>query len=592
MKDALVRMKQGKSNSPEIQEPGYRFASLTLESDGTLRRGSTSIHLPPKELEALRLLLAHAGETVSPLQLKKALWGDVHVTEDSVPRCISSLRARLKPEECIQTVYKRGYRISVQVRRHGIVSQGWQPRLAIMPFVTGLNVPEYLGRAITEQTVARLRSTRLAPGMMQAMDSVFTLAERGLSSNQVGEALHADLVLKGSLSLLPAHYRLRAEMIRVEDGAQIWVEDLLAARTHGAGVESELVDRLVSRLGNGEISLNAAAAVLEEDGNPARREAIELFQRGHHESQTLQRRRMEGGQQLLLRATELDPSLIAAHVDLANLCITQAFLGFVAPSAAAEMVRRCAHAILGRFPGAEAILPALGWVRFHADHDLNGALEAFAASAHLPHDTCTTRARVMFALSRHRFGEAIELLKAALNEDPYSPWLHARLGWACHLAGEGAISLDQIERVITMCPRHEAAVLYGSVILSWHGDAKRGVQVAEELIQRSPQFDMATAVHGYALACTDRRDEARAILERLQWQSRERYVLRSFVPAVYVALGDLEGAVAELRAVEEARCPWFFQMLADPRLKPLRRHPEFVRMQQTLARIEAAARTQ
>jgi tetratricopeptide (TPR) repeat protein len=198
----------------------------------------------------------------------------------------------------------------------------------------------------------------------------------------------------------------------------------------------------------------------------------------------------------------------------------------------------------------------------------------------------------MFALSRHRFGEAIELLSAALREDPYSPWLNARLGWAYHLEGERSLSREQIERAVTMCPHHEAGALYAGVILAWQGDAKRAVQLAEELTRRSPHLDVAMAVHGYALACAERRDESRATLERLQWLSRERYVLRSFTPAICVALGDLEGAVSELRAAEEVRCPWFFQMLADPRLKPLHAHPEFARLQGTLSRAEATAAPQ
>jgi hypothetical protein len=86
-----------------------------------------------------------------------------------------------------------------------------------------------------------------------------------------------------------------------------------------------------------------------------------------------------------------------------------------------------------------------------------------------------------------------------------------------------------------------------------------------------------------------RTDEARTILERLEWLSRERYVLSSFTPAVYVAFGDLDAAVAELRIAEQVRCPWFFQMLADPRLKPLHGHPEFDRMLAILTCMEAAA---
>jgi len=75
----------------------------------------------------------------------------------------------------------------------------------------------------------------------------------------------------------------------------------------------------------------------------------------------------------------------------------------------------------------------------------------------------------------------------------------------------------------------------------------------------------------------------------MQWLSRERFVLNSFNPAVHVALGDLDTALSELRAADETRCPWFFQMLADPRLKPLHGRAEFVEMQSILTGMEAAA---
>ena len=48
------------------------FGQLRLEADGTLYHGDALIHLAPKELAALQLLLAHAGQVVSPAQLKQA----------------------------------------------------------------------------------------------------------------------------------------------------------------------------------------------------------------------------------------------------------------------------------------------------------------------------------------------------------------------------------------------------------------------------------------------------------------------------------------------------------------------------------------
>jgi tetratricopeptide (TPR) repeat protein len=379
-------------------------------------------------------------------------------------------------------------------------------------------------------------------------------------------------------------------MIRVADGTQIWIEDVLVPNTRIAGLETELAQRLLVRLQGGGLSLSAAAARTGgEDANPSHREAYEFFLRGHDEWQTPQRHRVQDGMQHLFRAIELDPSLIPAYIDLAHACIAQAFYGFMSPALAAEQVRLAAASIPPSVEGAEAILPAVGWVKFHVDHDLTGAIRAFATSSHLPHEAAITRLRSMFALSRHRFSEAISMLTAALNSDPFSPWLIARLAWAYHLAGDTERSVEHAERALEVSPNHEGASLYGSMILAFNGSADRAVSLAENLVRRSPYFDLATAVHGYALACAGNREEARTILERLQWLSRERFVLSSFTPALFVAVGDLDGAMAELNTAAEVRCPWFFQMLADPRLKPLHDRADFAKLQKILERMEISA---
>jgi len=225
------------------------FAGFRLEPDGSLFRGKSVVHLPPRELAALRLLLANVGQIVTPSQLKQALWGDVHVTADSVPKCLSSLRARLQPEDCIQTVYKRGYRLMAEVRGAEppdgeAISKLSTPRLAIPPFVSGVGVPEHLGIAVAEETIVRLSNARSPYASILARDSVFTLAARGFTAQQIGEALHADLVLAGTIRAISSQFMLRVEMICVADGVQIWVEDLLVERTRIAELESDLADRL------------------------------------------------------------------------------------------------------------------------------------------------------------------------------------------------------------------------------------------------------------------------------------------------------------------------------------------------------------
>jgi DNA-binding winged helix-turn-helix (wHTH) protein/tetratricopeptide (TPR) repeat protein len=585
-------------------EPAYCFAGLRLERDGTLRRADAVVHLASEELAALQFLLVHAGQIVSSQQLKQALWGDAQVGMGSVAKCLSSLRARLEPTDCIQIIEKRGYRISVETQRGGEAAEAhW--RLAILPITTNYLVAEHLGAAIAEETIARLANLRPSHLALLPRDSVFTLARRKLATQEIGKALDADLVLTGTLSAVSAHFRLRTEMVRVADGAPIWVDDLLVEKNRLAGLESELAERLFFRLGHefsavdtwpskekGEVvTLTAAAAPSEALNQSCRQEAYEAFLHGHHEWQTLERHRMQDGLRQLQLAIELDPTLLAAKTDLVQLCITQAVYGYMAPTVEAELVRHTA-ATIDDLHKAEAILPALGWINFHVDHNLGEALRAFSLSAHLHHSQWTTRARSIFALSRHRFDEAISLLRAAIRVDPFSPWLHNRLAWAYHLAGERKQSMEQIHRALTLFPEHEVNGLYGAIIFAYNGEAARGSKLAQHLTQVSPYFDLVTAVHAYTLACEGRKDEALAKLERLQWLSRERFVLRAFNPAVYVALGDQESAMAELRAAEESRCPWFFQALADPRLEPLRGQAEFERMRSILPRMEAEASSQ
>ena len=573
----------------DLAEPTVTFAGFRLEPDGTLFRGPSIVHLPARELAALRMLLAHAGQIVTPQHLLQELWGGVHVSADSVPKCLSSLRARLAPEECIQTVYKRGYRFSAQVRHQHASAADVLPRLAIMPFEAGSGFPAHLGLGVVEETIDRLVNLRPAVVSVLARDSVFALARDSRTALAIGQELNADYVLTGTLRALPAHYRLRASMIRVEDGAEIWVEDLLVERDQIGALESELVGRVAFRLGSKLVSISAAAQPPRAEVEPQRLEAYHSYLKSRFQCQTLERHRLQDGFQQLLRATEIDPSLTTAQVDLAHLCCVQAFYGFMSPAVAAQNIRRAAQAIPEYTTHAEMAMPAVGWISYHVDRDLRTAIDSFSRSSGLPYDSRFSRLRVMFALSRHRFDEAIELMHVALREDPFSPLLQARMAWALHLAGRGEESLNQIRRAFQLFPTYEWVSVYGSIIASASGEAAWGLQLAEELAQRHPYFDIATATHAYALARSGRGGEASALLERLQWLSRERFVLRSFTAAVYVALADSRSALAELQMSDESRCPWFFQMLADPRLRPLEQSPEFAAMKAMHAAMEQDA---
>ncbi|MGD0346511.1 MAG: hypothetical protein ABSA85_07135 [Terracidiphilus sp.] len=464
------------------------------------------------------------------------------------------------------------------------------PVLAILPFSTGYEVPEYLGLAVAEQAMEQLRRARPATVSIAARDSACALARRGLDAQQIGKMLHAEFILTGQVLATPGRHRVRVEMMRVEDGASLWVEDVIAKRELVAELTGELVNRVTSRLHAEGIRIEAraeAAPAVKREISQAQREAHELYLRARHEWLSIERHRMQDAMGRLLRAVELDPALMAARVDLAHLAIMQCVYGYLSPRIAAATVRRAADGIPGLNEQAEALLPALGWIEFHFDRDARSALRLMARSAGLPYDATNTRARCWLLLSRHKFGEAIEMLRASVELDPYSPWLQAALAWALHLAGERDASVALARKTIDSFSDFDKSLFFAATILGYNGEAARAIEVAESLAARSSHYDLAISAHAYALACAGRAEESHDLLERLQWLSRERFVLNTVNAATHVALGDAETALDVLRNANETRCPWFFQMLADPRLKPLKGRPEFAALEASRATMEA-----
>jgi len=92
------------------------------------------------------------------------------------------------------------------------------------------------------------------------------------------------------------------------------------------------------------------------------------------------------------------------------------------------------------------------------------------------------------------------MLRAAIRIDPFSPWLQSRLAWALHLDGQQTESLEQIHKCLSLFPNGDGASLYGAAILAFNGETAQACEIARSLEQRLPHFDLATAVHAYALA--------------------------------------------------------------------------------------------
>jgi DNA-binding winged helix-turn-helix (wHTH) protein len=99
------------------------FGHWILHDDGRLIGEDSDVQLPPKERQVLRQLLLCGGTLMTKDRLLELAWPQGEVAEESLTRCIYSLRKYLGVDKgFIKTIYGQGYRFTCAVRAGGHAS--------------------------------------------------------------------------------------------------------------------------------------------------------------------------------------------------------------------------------------------------------------------------------------------------------------------------------------------------------------------------------------------------------------------------------------------------------------------------------------
>ena len=116
-----------------------------------LSDADATIELEPRVMDLLVLFADRAGEVISKDEIATALWGQVHVNDDALTRCIFKLRKALKDDArqptYIETVSKRGYRLIATVSKDS-PTNGTTPRRRQVGLIVGLAVLVLLSAAL------------------------------------------------------------------------------------------------------------------------------------------------------------------------------------------------------------------------------------------------------------------------------------------------------------------------------------------------------------------------------------------------------------------------------------------------------------
>ena len=351
--------------------------------------------------------------------------------------------------------------------------------VAVLPFVnmSAEKNDEYLSDGMTEELINALARV---PGLrVPGRTSCFAFKGKNEDNifRKVGDQLHVNTVLEGSVRKAGDKLRITAQLINVADGYHLWSEDYDGDVRDIFTFQSNVAQRVVEAL---QIKLGVEAARALAKKSTENPEAHRLYLLGRYEFGKYSEAGWTSSIRYYEEALKLDPNYALAYCGLAD---TYAYMGgVVMPSKEAvvkekEFAQRAlqlepqlaeAHLSL-----AAALAGAFDWrnaqVEFDSAIELNPNL-AWAYEIY-----------AWFLGGLGRLDEAIAKDKKAIELDPLNSFFQAALAYFLYHARRYDDAIVQIRRTLELDPAATLAHHLLGCCLLWKGDTAGAIAEFQEV---------------------------------------------------------------------------------------------------------------
>ncbi len=476
---------------------------------------------------------------------------------------------------------------SSSVSTSGAAPAADQKSIAVLPFLnlSADKNDEYLSDGMTEEllnVLTKVKSLRV-PGRSSSF--AFKGKNEEDIFRKVGEQLHVNAVLEGSVRKAGDKLRITAQLINVADGFHLWSETYDGDMKDILAVQSDVAKRVVQAL-QVQLGVDEARALAKKPTeNP---EAHRLYLLGRYHFAKFTRAGWTNAIHYYEQALQVDPSFALAYCGLAD---TYGWAGgqIMAGREAWAKEMELAKKALALDPNlAEAHL-AMGTALFsvlgpHAsEKELDRAVELNPNLA-LAYDQYGWTFAEM-----GRFDEAIAAEKKALELDPLNTFLNTDLGFFLYWARRYEDATAQMRKTLELDPNNA----FGHSVLGWCliWKANKAEAIAE--FQKATTLDdlpMYISSLGYAYAASGDRAKAEQIFHDLDQLAKQRYVSPANRASVYLGLGQKEKVLDWLEKAYEDRDPIFWWIDGDQLYDSVRNEPRFKALVQKIDRTKAESK--
>ncbi len=439
--------------------------------------------------------------------------------------------------------------------------------IAVLPLTNMSADPEneYFSDGMTEEIINAIG--KLPEIQVASRTSCFAFKGKEVDVRQVGEKLGVAHVLEGSVRKIGNRIRLSAQLIDVATGYHLWseaydhqLEDVFAIQDE---ISRAIADALKVQLGG-----DAEQLVAPTTDNI---EAYTLYLRGRYFlNKSFSEPDLRKGLDYFEQALAKDPGYARAYSGIADIWSTLAD-DWVVPEEAYPRAMDAANKALELDPTLAEPLSSVGKVLAWYEWDFAGGQTALSKAVELNPNYAEAHFVLGSVLpSVGQLDDAIEEMRKALVLDPLAPHHGRWLGRLLLYAKKYDQTIEQSQKTLELEPTyfqscHDVGTAY--LQLGRPEEALKWYRKAQSLETSVRSYD---AFLVRALAAMGEREEADAIMERLEEEARQHYVRAEIVAMGYAALGDKDRAFACLEEALDARSAGLVYLHIDPGYESLR----------------------
>jgi serine/threonine protein kinase/tetratricopeptide (TPR) repeat protein len=455
--------------------------------------------------------------------------------------------------------------------------------VAILPFVNDSKDPnaEYLSDGLTESIINSL--SQLPNLKVMSRNAAFRFKGANLDPLEAGRNLNVGAVLTGRLVKLDENLVIKTELIKVEDGSQLWGAEYKTSVADIFSVQDEVSKKISQSL---RLRLSG-----EDEEKLAKRytkdaEAYQLYLKGRYFWNKRNEEGFRNGIEYFRRAEEKDPTFALAFSGLADSYALLCDIGVVRPLDEMPKAKAAAQKAVDADPTLAEAYTSRAFVRLAYDWDWLGAQSDFQQALKLnPKYPTAHQWYASYLMQMGKFSLAKAEIEEAHKLDPLSPIISANTGLYSYYEHNYDDAIAKYKTTLQSDPdfwvaRHYLALAY--VQKGMHNEAIAELRklikapvsgaIPDQVVEAESE---ASASLGFAYGMAVKAGEARAILNQLESLSKQRYVSPLYSAIVYAGLKDNDKAIEYLNKAFDARHPGLVLIRIEPMFDALRGDERF-----------------